>query len=521
MAPARAERVDLRFWQTPFRNQGGRDTCVTFCSIAAVEAAYTRAGYGALDLSEDFANNVGKMLNLDVRRSRDGVSAEEPIWRLGSDWAENLPGFTGGTGGWGVFSQGFGVPREADMPYRASDAEYTGRSAHPSWTDVWWNRQWNTNSFNLDEANLPFSAVTAPLYYSARPYHEINSRSVTEVQNALRSGHEVAWHFSVAGDRSGAIWRYTGPAPADAGGHCMLIVGFDNTDPGNSYFIVKNSYGPASANADGFVRISYAYLQNYGYHAGYIEGVNPPRARPELAFIGRWSLCFDGWRGTLDIYHIPSMVEAMPAALGVPDRRLGTFRDPSGQMYRVNGSVSGDQITFWLTPPPNDNLRWDTMYDVSGRLFRYRLVPGKRGMAGWHQDSPSGSFIPQWSGYASKDGFLTPVFNDALPRDPNMYLGRWRLTHQYPGIIRFLRRDDTRVPLSQRSRLAGLVGTYQSTGSTVAHEFVAFVDKADPNAIEMTLPLSETVGFPVNGRMLSWQRGVIAGSAFYAVRLGD
>jgi len=54
-------RVDLRSQQTALRNQGDRNTCQTFGATAALEAAYKRAGFGDLNLSEQFLNHVGKM----------------------------------------------------------------------------------------------------------------------------------------------------------------------------------------------------------------------------------------------------------------------------------------------------------------------------------------------------------------------------------------------------------------------------------------------------------------------------
>src|SRR5262249_44172863 len=54
-------RVDLRSKQTPLVNQGGRDTCTKFASAAALEAAYRRAGYKNVKLSEEFAAYTEKM----------------------------------------------------------------------------------------------------------------------------------------------------------------------------------------------------------------------------------------------------------------------------------------------------------------------------------------------------------------------------------------------------------------------------------------------------------------------------
>src|SRR5205807_7582533 len=59
---ARPNYVNLAAYQTPIKSQGRRSTCIVFASIAALEAAYSHAGYGQLDLSEQFLNHMGKML---------------------------------------------------------------------------------------------------------------------------------------------------------------------------------------------------------------------------------------------------------------------------------------------------------------------------------------------------------------------------------------------------------------------------------------------------------------------------
>ncbi len=61
LAQGRPLMVNLAPYQTPIKNQGSRTTCITFASIAGLEAAYKHAGYGDLDLSEQFLNHTGKM----------------------------------------------------------------------------------------------------------------------------------------------------------------------------------------------------------------------------------------------------------------------------------------------------------------------------------------------------------------------------------------------------------------------------------------------------------------------------
>src|SRR5262245_42158491 len=74
--------VDLSANQTPIKNQGHRPTCITFAALAALEAAYNRAGYGNLDFSEEFLNHFGKMFRLNpkwddvVDKGEDGLESQ-------------------------------------------------------------------------------------------------------------------------------------------------------------------------------------------------------------------------------------------------------------------------------------------------------------------------------------------------------------------------------------------------------------------------------------------------------------
>ena len=49
--PVRAAKVNLWKAQSPVKNQGMRGTCIAHSSVAALEAAYMRAGYEDIDLS--------------------------------------------------------------------------------------------------------------------------------------------------------------------------------------------------------------------------------------------------------------------------------------------------------------------------------------------------------------------------------------------------------------------------------------------------------------------------------------
>ena len=507
--------VDLRNQQTPLRNQGGRTTCITFAAIAALEAAYNRAGYGPLDLSEQFVNHMGKTFWLHqnwpeiVARGEDG-------------WESQVGAFGGGNGTAyaAQLASGFRVPRDTLMPYRTSEYSSTEWAplANP-WNSSFWIKQRTRSDFNLNPTFLPPAALRAAKYYAARGVQWINAKSAAEIEAVLASGREVVWDFNVANTGPG-IWRPCSPNQAGCpnGAHAMLLVGYDRRDPDRAkhYFIAKNSWGPTSTpGANGFTYISYDYLQ-YGFAANALTGVNPPAPWSELAFVGRWSLSFDGHKGTLDLYHLPKQSEwvwSQAGITGIPDRRLGSFYDPANLAYRVNGSVDGNRIRFYIDGR-NRNARWD---QLGGRQFNYAMVNSRWGhvMAGIHRDEDGRTY----GGYAKQGGLLPSGTAISRPVAPSSYLGaNWSASfNRTEGIFRFDRIDNSFLTDLERSRYTGVVGRF--TIGTRVHDVRMRVTTADPNEIRLQIPtlLGEAVqGAGIYGKLMNFEGGFIAGTAAWA-----
>jgi len=362
-------RVDLRPQQSPLRDQGARGTCTVFSTMAALEAAYRRAGYDEVDLSEQFYNHFQKMYWIS------GAWAEwEAQGDAGAAMAENQSGaFSGGSGLLHLtyLSSGIAVPEEATMPYEPAQ----DRSV-PDWTDAYWRSQRNTDDYNLSPDNLPRAALEAPRYYSVQSFTEIcgwtanncATKTPADLEAALRSGREVVWDFVTgAAVMRGGIWEYD-PNQPDGGGHSMLIVGYDRTDGARPYFIVKNSWGTVATadengdgQGDGWTFVAYEYAMRRGYMAGFIDEVAPPSPRPELRHIGRRDVTLDGRVGQLDVYHLPGAFQGVWDWAPQPevDQRVGTFFDSDGRAYRVNGQLIGKSSSLvidvdWSRP----NRRW-------------------------------------------------------------------------------------------------------------------------------------------------------------------
>lgn len=491
---ARPKRVSLHRYQTPIRSQGYHGTCYSFSVIAAMEAAYCRAGYGKLDLSERFTNHMGKMMGLwggDWKK----------ILRRGPDPAETQVGvYAGGNGPQLLrfFYGGFKVPAESRMPYQPK--KWT-QQHHPyltptrTWKDTFWHRQRRMNDVNFDEDLLPKSALRASKYYSIKGFREIrNPRSAEEIERVLASGREVIWDFKVI-NASGRMWKPSeDPKAKPKFHHSMLIVGYDRTSTNRKehYFIVKNSWGK-TGNANGYQHISYGYLK-YANTAAYITGVRKPDKWPALANLGRWNLHFDGWRGTLDIYRQPGInqLEFNKRGVKIIDRRLGSFYDPRGRASKVNGAMSGSDIVFFMDSK-KPQLRWD---ELRGRRFTYYRVNSLTlgdTFAGFHRD-PDGRV---YGGYMRRAGILRGRSKTPRPFKPASFANRSWSLHCLgrSGVLRLTRSDSSFLSKPERLNWSGWRGSYYDQVTKRNHFVRAIVSLRDPNRILLEIP--EIVGKPM------------------------
>lgn len=487
--------VDLRPQQSSLKNQGQRTTCIVFAAMAAVEAAYIRLGYGELDLSEEFINFTRKAFYLDPRW--------DVVLARGADARETQLGSAGGGGGVGVLgklNKGFMVPRETAMRYQPNPLYYEER--YPQLVDILERRdageeltQRDLSDFNLDPTILSTSVLRTETFYSVQSYRELDdARSPQGIENVLRRGYEVVWDFAGAnpsGGSSGAVdakgvWQVCASCPQMA--HSMLIVGFDrrHRDPRRHYFIVKNSWGSAAAQEDGYTLISYDYVRQYGTAAAYVRLPAAPRPWPELAFIGRWDMNYDGHQGVLDIYHLPGMAEQTlqyNLRQGVipemyDDHRLGSFYDSEGNAYKVNGYVVENRIEFYIDWD-RPNVRWDSL---TGDRFVYYLhdYGDSLFMAGHYRDSDDN----RWGSYARKSGLYWGGAATPRPFSGSSYIGSgWHLfSGEYGGEFEFT----AYAPESSNSYDL-LDGTFSPWGSSSKYPAQIMIPFDEPHRVNVQI----------------------------------
>lgn len=522
--------VDHTAFQTPHRDQGGRTTCITFAAVAALEARYRRMGQN-IDLSEEFVNYLRKVFWL------------HPSWfdiqTGGADECENQLGASGGGSGIGVLewlTRGLAAPLESYLPYRTTDYSLPYAASHSHW-----DSQYNTNTWNLDPANLPRTALKAPGYYYGTGFQRIHQPTdAATLEAVLAAGFEIVWDFHVSGDRSGSVWHAS--SAGSIGGHSMLIIGFDksSSNPNDHYFICKNSWDPTGLPND-WTHIGYDYIQ-YGYNAAYVTGAAAnPRPWPQLQMLGRRNIRYDGWPGTLDIYHLPGVnqMNLDQLANGVTDRRVGTFYDHNGVAHRVNGYAYGTTLQFWIKKNGARNMRWDEQRETPtlGRNYIYRIVNSGTGeMAGRHHDNAGLTPSPAYGGYArmpssmlANDGDLQPAVPGS-PNTPEQWLGSWQLrTGDRICTVRFTHRDDSLLSTQEQLTYAALAGNVRVSNATTT-PIVMRVTKSSPRTISLSYTDPRYGLIAIDGWQLTWQRGVAAGfatvdqspyEAFYMVRRGN
>lgn len=488
--------VDLRQWQTPIRDQAGRNTCVTYAVLGAMEAAYKRLDpvrYAKIDLSEQYGNHLQKMVFLmDSPRAKAELRENE----LGR-W-----GYSGTLYMMTLLGRPYCVPGESLLPYISGGSyENTNEAGDnpridPADTNL---KQKTVDDINLSETDFPRAALDGATYgissYVVLPQNKLND--VNYYKGVLAAGYEIAFSMKILTPDPSPNDKIWNPGTNHVGNHAMLMVGYDE---GRKVFILKNSWGFDNILENGFTLLSYDWVtQGNIYEAGYITGVTDAQkyTRPEQKFLGRWKLNHDGWKGTLDIYHLPGFFQkdwARDVALfGDSDNRIGTYYNQDGTAYRVNGSISGNRIEFYIDfDKPNLNFG-----ELRGKRFIGYLF-------GWQTELLAGTMASDgqpYGFYATRADYLksSPASGEGVK--PADYAGVWAMNHDgWKGTLTISSVD---------AKTNAINASYKSQdGKTLPVK--GFI--TENRRLQMDISFNDASPQPFSGLLYSWEKGIMSGS---------
>ncbi len=209
--------------------------------------------------------------------------------------------------------------------------------------------------------------------------------AIANIKGALISNKGVNFNFFL--DDFGPFFEFWDDSPEDAiwmpspgksyskgvnrGGHAVLCVGYDDTDPNNRYWVMLNSWGAPANRPHGLFRVSMDMDYSYVFE----EGLN--------AF---------GWF-TFDVDYSE---DGMPPQS--PSRPYGPNRGLSGRSYRYSTSANdpdGDPLTYtfdWgdgittITPPVPSGTRADASHawaSAGTYQIRVKAVDSKGASSEW------------------------------------------------------------------------------------------------------------------------------------------
>ena len=239
------EMVDHRADQTPVRDQGDRGTCVAFASCAELEAILRRDGEPQPDLSENFAYDRYMIEEGSLPCDDPGLAT----WRAAGYLQTHL------------------ICEESLWSYVGTDTPTLKAQGHCD--------QVNDEPTEIDgKPGVGIGEfVLLPKSDEVTADGSIDIKDTRTIERLLDEDRDivfgtiVAWNSS---DTSGIIDVKLGPAGQPifgAGGHAMLIVGYDRRtgrDDGDDrpYFIAKNSWGDDYGH-DGYLYLTYDYIRTY------------------------------------------------------------------------------------------------------------------------------------------------------------------------------------------------------------------------------------------------------------------
>ena len=269
-----------------------------------------------------------------------------------------------------------------------------------------------TNWYNSDKTPIPWSNTNAKYgdYYtscgnyspvplgtiSTQPHYQLNSISystistysvvqataITNIKSALNSNKAVVYLFHYGNNgwtNFFNFWDYSNETSifdptayngeTRTGGHLVLIVGYDDTDPSNQYWLALNSWGAPSNRPHGLFRLK----MNMPYNAGYYSSGYGPYQQHTFQILDSDFLTANFLANITSGTTAPIAVRFSDFSTGSPTAWNWSFRD-----------VRGNNTQVWFSTVQNP--------DHTFGVGNYSIVLNVSNSAGFHL-SPQVTFI--------------------------------------------------------------------------------------------------------------------------------
>lgn len=316
--------VDLLIFKPA--NQMDRDTCGSFATSEALSAAYRRLKGINLTFSQQFLHHLVK----------SGSYSSVPFYMY-----ENQSSLWGGNNLTDAFKilKYYAAPAEVYSSYM-SQGQLSDLAARLGTGNMLWhpnpqiNRvsQINVDTLEYNEEHVSLFSRQMAMYGAKQAWiwRGPEATNTLKIEAFLRSGIEVVLGLDLkwkAVPQKAKTMHYD--ATSSAGGHMMLIVGYDKTDAANPYFLVKNSWG------DGILRLHYDIIRNQtNSEIGVIESVREVNTFHPTRWLGAWEMKHDRWVGKLYVRRAYEM--SQDRFIGY--LRIGEYHHQNGQRYCAYGT---------------------------------------------------------------------------------------------------------------------------------------------------------------------------------------
>lgn len=232
---AYAKQVDLRYLQSPVKNQENRDTCAYFATAALLESAIKNLTGQDYDVSEEYEIFRLKILN---------------AWRPEVEFGNTYDLLFG-------FANHNSFYLEAQLPYQDSSPDFTKPLSQAQW-----------DFYDLRKQKVPvvhYRGLKAKLLnkmWLNRPWSTLFMQELDQKRPIVVTLKVSLNHIN---DQKGTF-TYNEDIDADCsagklscGGHAVLITGYDDEQ---KVFIFKNSWGPEWGH-EGYGFVTFDHIDNF------------------------------------------------------------------------------------------------------------------------------------------------------------------------------------------------------------------------------------------------------------------